>query len=164
MDELDLLHRVERFIYDEADLLDGWKLPEWRALFSENGRYLVPPLNVADPETVEPGEFLFLAHDEIHMIGARVERMMKKNAHVESPRSNVRHLINNIRILSREGAELRVCANFMIYRARRGLVTQYVGRAFYTLHEEAASFRIEEKRVCLDNDILQPQGSIGIIL
>jgi 3-phenylpropionate/cinnamic acid dioxygenase small subunit len=44
------------------------------------------------------------------------------------------------------------------------MVTQYVGQAFYTLLPEGDTFRIREKRVCLDNDILQPRGSIGIIL
>jgi p-cumate 2,3-dioxygenase subunit beta len=159
-----LLRRLERFLYDEVDLLDSWKLPEWKELFTADGRYLITPLNVENAETVEQGKVLFLANDNMAMITGRVERLMKKSAHVESPRSNVRHLLNNIRILSRDNETLRACANFLVYRARRTMVTQYVGRAFYTLSVEGESFRIREKRICLDNDILQPQGSIGIIL
>ena len=160
----DALRKVEEFIFAEAQLLDSWKLPEWKDLFTADGRYLIPPLNVENAETIEQGQVLFLANDDMRMIKGRVERMMKNAAHVESPRSNVRHLISNVRILSDEGETLRACANFMVIRFRRGMVSQYVGQAFYTLLREGEHLRIREKRVCLDNDLLQPQGSIGIIL
>lgn len=159
-----LLRRVERFLFDEAELLDTWKLQEWEALFTADGRYYIPPLNIEHPETAESGQLLFLAHDDRRMIAGRVERLMKKTAHVESPRSNVLHMLSNIRILSDEGSTLRSVCNFIVYRARRGQVTQYVGRYFHWLQHEGDGFRIEEKRICLANDMLQPQGSIGIIL
>lgn len=159
-----LLRDVENFILDEVDLLDSWQLEKWQELFSEDGRYLIPPLNVENPDTIEQGKVVFLAHDDIHMIRGRVQRLMKKSAFVEWPRSNVRHMITNIRLLEYGGDEVRVRATFMIYRARRGVVTTYVGRYFYRLVRDADSFRIREKRACLDNDLLQPQGSIGIIL
>ena len=90
--------------------------------------------------------------------------MLKKTAHVESPRSNILHMLTTIRILADDGKTLRCCANFIVYRARRGQVTNYVGRYFHTLLHDGDGFRIQEKRACLTNDLLQPQGSIGIIL
>src|SRR5437870_3414598 len=98
-----LPRKVERFLFDEADLLDTWKLKEWEALFTTDGRYYIPPLNTENAETIESGEVLFLAHDDRHMIKGRVERLLKKGAHVESPRSNVLHMLTNIRILSDNG-------------------------------------------------------------
>jgi len=158
------MRSIERFVFDEAELLDSWKLLEWKALFTDDARYLIPPLNEVDAETIEQGKVLFLANDDMRMITGRVERLMKKSAHVESPRSNVRHLINNLRVLWEDGTALRVRCNFIVYRSRRGMVTQYVGQAFYTLLRDGDTFKIREKRVCLDNDMLQPQGSIGLIL
>ena len=45
MDAEALLRKVERFLFDEAELLDTWKLKEWEALFTDDGRYNIPPLN-----------------------------------------------------------------------------------------------------------------------
>lgn len=164
MSNHELLRKLERFLFDEAELLDVWQLKEWEALFSDDGRYHIPPLNTPEAATIAQGQVLFLAHDDRRMIAGRVERLLKKTAYVENPRSNVLHVLSNIRILSDDGVRLRSAANFIIYRARRGQTTQYFGRYFHTLRHEAGSFRIEEKRVCLSNDVLQPQGSIGIIL
>ncbi len=159
-----MLRKVERFLFDEADLLDNWKLKEWEALFVADGHYYIPPLNTENADTIEQGEVLFLAHDDHRMITGRVERMLKKTAHVESPHSNILHMITNICILEDDGKVLRCRSNFMVYRARRGQITNYMGRYFHTLAHEGESFRIKEKRACLSNDLLQPQGSIGIIL
>ena len=159
-----LLRQVERFLFEEAALLDNWKLKEWEALFSADGRYYIPPLNTENADTIEQGKVLFLAHDDHRMITGRVERLQKKSAHVESPRSNVLHMLSNIRILEDDGSMLRCTSNFIVYRARRGQVTNYVGRYFHRLVRDGDSFKIQEKRACLSNDLLQPQGSIGIIL
>ena len=35
---------IEDFLYNEAELLDEWKMKEWVALFTENGTYAVPPI------------------------------------------------------------------------------------------------------------------------
>jgi p-cumate 2,3-dioxygenase subunit beta len=159
-----LLKRVEQFILDEVDLLDDWKLEEWSDLFTPDGHYMVPPLNVANADTVQPGKELFFAQDDIRMIRGRVGRMLKKTAYVESPRSNIRHMVTNFRLLEENGDTVRARATFLVYRARRGMVSQYVGRYFYTLVKDGDSFKMKEKRACLDNDLLQPQGSLGIIL
>ena len=159
-----LLRQVEGFLYAEAELLDNWKLKEWEALFLDDGRYHIPPLNCESPETIASGQVLFLAHDDRRMIKGRVERLLKKGAHVESPRSNILHMVTNIRIQEDDGMVLRAASYFHIYRAGRGQVTTYIGRYFHTLVRDGDSFKIQEKRCCLSNDVLQPQGSIGIIL
>ena len=41
---------IERFLVDEAALLDEWRLEEWLALFAEDGRYLVPSLDMPDSD------------------------------------------------------------------------------------------------------------------
>ena len=38
------------FLYHEAELLDEWKLEEWAALFSDDGKYLIPPLGNPDAD------------------------------------------------------------------------------------------------------------------
>lgn len=155
---------VERFIFDEVRLLDKWQLKQWEELFTEDGEYLVPPLNCDNAEIVTPRETLFFIADNRATIAARTERMLRKDAYVESPHSRIRHLVTNVSILSDDGVKLRVFANMAVYRARRGQVSTYVAEVFYTLVRDGDSYRIREKRVCLDNDILKPQGSLAVIL
>ena len=45
---------IERFLIDEAALLDEWRLEEWLALFAEDGRYLVPSLAISPIPITEP--------------------------------------------------------------------------------------------------------------
>ena len=40
--DLDLQHRVERFLYLEARLLDEQHFEQWRDLFTEDGVYWMP--------------------------------------------------------------------------------------------------------------------------
>jgi p-cumate 2,3-dioxygenase subunit beta len=43
---------VERFLFEEAELLDGWKLADWEALLTDDAQYLVPPLATDAGETL----------------------------------------------------------------------------------------------------------------
>lgn len=164
MNKIELQYQVEQFLYHEAALLDRWQLKEWEALFTDDGHYLVPPLAYDGAETADPKQVMFIVDDNRDIIAARVNRMLRKDAWVESPRSHIRHLISNVRVLSDDGARLRVSAYTLVFRARRTQESFYVGETFYTLVRTGDSLRIREKRVCLDNDILQPQGSLAIIV
>ncbi|MCY4425438.1 MAG: aromatic-ring-hydroxylating dioxygenase subunit beta [Halieaceae bacterium] len=159
-----LQHAIEAFIYREASLLDTWQLEEWQSLFTDDGEYLVPPLNAENPETIDTTEKLFLIVDNRETLNARAERMMRKDAYAESPRSRIRHMVSNVSILSENGTEIRVTNNLVVYRFRRGELSTYVGTVHYDLVRTDGLFKIRRKRVCLDNDSLKPQGSLAIIL
>ncbi len=164
MEAMILKNKVENFLYDEASLLDNWKMDEWNALFTDDGEYFVPPLAYDGAETADPRKVMFIIDDNRETIRARTRRMLRKDAYVESPRSRIRHAVTNVRVLADKGDTVRVSANLAVYRARRGQVSLYIGEAFYTLVRYGEGFMIREKRVCLDNDLLQPQGSLAIIL
>jgi len=155
---------VEDFLYGEAELLDQWRLTEWAELFTPDGCYLVAPLGLEEPRNADPQSVLFLVADDRTRIGQRVTRLLKKGAHAEYPHSRTRHTVSNVVIEGREGASLRVAANFITYRARNREVVSYMGRTYYTLAETPDGYRIKEKRACLDLEILAPQGSLAIIL
>lgn len=160
----DLHRQVEAFLFAEADLLDEWRLKEWEALLTPDARYLVPPIGVPGNDRLEPDTTLFIAADEREMIAARVERMMGKTAYAENPRSNIRHMISNLQILSAQGDEIRTSANFCVYRIRRAEIVTFIGRYLHTLVRSGDSLRIKEKRACLDIDVLRGQGGLSIIL
>jgi p-cumate 2,3-dioxygenase subunit beta len=164
MHEPSLKESVERFLFDEAELLDQWRFAEWESLLTDDAEYLVPPIGVADGETLSHENTLFVIADDRAMLAARIERMSGKAAYCEMPRSNVRHLVSNVRILASDGNSVTVGANFSVYRVRRAELTQYIGRYRYRLQRAGRSFRIRSKTVLLDIDVLRGQGGLGIIL
>ena len=156
---------VEGFLYREARLLDAWRLREWEELFTEDGRYLVPPVGIENPEEADPTRMLFIVADDRLRIGQRVIRLMKPSAHAEYPHSRTRHLVSNVEVLGEDAeGRLRVTACFVVYRVRHREFGTYMGQSFYTLVRTADSFRIAEKRACLDLDALMPQGALAFIL
>ncbi len=87
---------VEDFLYQEAALLDDWKLKEWEALLTEDAAYYVPPND--QPES-DHRNTLFLVADDRERIRQRIIRVLDPNCHAEFPRSRTRRMISNVRII-----------------------------------------------------------------
>jgi p-cumate 2,3-dioxygenase beta subunit len=154
---------VEDLLFLEAALLDDWKLPEWRALFLDDARYLVPNPSGADPYAPVDST-LYLVADDGHHLTERVKRLGKKTAHSEYPRSRTRRLISNVRILGRDAASIRTQCGFITYRNSQGVTDAYFGRHEHLLVVVDGALRIGEKRSILDTGALRPQGRISIIV
>ncbi len=153
---------VEELLFHEAALLDAWKLDEWLALLTEDARYEVPSNDRPD---ADPGGTLFTIADDIGRIRARIARLKDKNAHAEFPRSRTRRLISNVRVLGRNASELRVEANFVVYRFRRDeSVREYVGRYRYVLRAGRGGLRIARRQAVLDAMELGSMGLVSFIL
>jgi p-cumate 2,3-dioxygenase beta subunit len=154
--------QVEDFLYDEAALLDAWRLDDWLALMTDDAVYRVPSNDSPD---ADPRNTLFIVADDINRIRARVVRLKKKDAHAEDPRSRTRRLLTNVRIISRSGAALEVEANFSVTRFRRndGIRT-YIGHYRYELRVEGARLKIAKRVAVIDSMELGGLGSISFIL
>ena len=153
---------VEDFLILEAALLNEWRMEEWRALFTEECRYLVPNTN-GDPYA-PPESSLYLIADDGHHLTERVKRLGKKTAHAEYPHSRTRRLVSNVRILERFADSLKVECSFVTYRASQGVTDTYFGRHEHCMVEEGGALRIREKRTILDMETLRPQGRLSIIV
>ena len=153
---------VEALFYEEAALLDAWRLDDWLGLLTPDARYLVPPNDVPDGD---PRNTLFTIADDIRRIHGRVKRLKSADAHAESPRSRTRRMISNVRIVERGDGELVADANFIVYRFRRDeRIGEYVGRYRYRLRATAEGLRIAERRAILDSEELGGLGSVSFIL
>ena len=64
-----LVAAVAQFLYDEAALLDEWRLDEWLALFHPDAaRYLIPsPEDLSD----DPATTLYLVSDSMTTLAGR---------------------------------------------------------------------------------------------
>lgn len=153
---------VEDFLYQEASLLDEWRLPEWLALFTEDAHYLVPATDLA--ADASPDDNLFYIADDRHRLEQRVARLMKKSGHSEQPRSKTRHMVNNVRVTAQDGGDLSITSAFAVYRTKDGITDLFVGKALHELVQAGGTLRIRKKLCALDLDGLRPQGRISIIL
>jgi len=164
---------AEDFLYDEADLLDGWDLEAWLALCTDDVVYEVPATGLPDGS---PATSLFLIHDDRFMLESRIKRLLSRNAHAENPRSRTRRLITNVRVSpaagpggngdgSGAGTEVAVQASFHVIRFRNDAMHHYVGRYTYRLRSVDGRLRIAHRRAALDADSLRHSGGkVSILL
>lgn len=152
---------IEDFLYYEAELLDEWKLMEWVELFTEKGKYMIPPNHSPDANYLEN---VFLIHDDRKRIEQRAIRLLKKEAHVEFPHSTTLHNFFNVRLKKHEDNIIYVTCNFITYRTKREKLDPFIGTTEYQLIVEGKEIKIQQKKVMLKLDSLRPQGKLSFIL
>lgn len=152
---------VEDFLYYEAQLLDAWRLDEWRDLFTDDGTYLVPSTD--NPEG-DPVMDLALIDDDREGINGRVQRLMSTYAHIENPRSTTTRLVTNVRIWDDDSGDIGVVCNVMVTRSRVAGSTTYSASGHYLLRPEGDSFRISHKQAILGHHTLRHVGGVLSII
>jgi p-cumate 2,3-dioxygenase beta subunit len=153
---------AERFLYEEADLLDEWRLPEWLELFLPEGQYLVPSTDLPDGD---PGRDLFLVQDDRFLLEQRIGSLMKRSAHAEYPHSRTRRMVSNVVAGADEDGRIRLRANFAVFRMRGGAFDTYVGCYRHVLERgDDGNLRFLVRRSVLDLASLRPHGKVSIIL
>jgi p-cumate 2,3-dioxygenase beta subunit len=153
---------IERFLVDEAALLDEWRLEEWLALFAEDGRYLVPSLDMPDSDHRTT---LFLIADDRRNLASRIRQLLGGTTWAENPRSRTRRLVTNFRILEQGADSVTATANFAVWRFQHDATDVYVGRYVNVLARGgAAGLLFRERRVVLDLETLRPHGKLSFIL
>jgi len=152
----------EDFLYEEAAMLDEWRLNDWIALFAKGATYEVPSAGAADD--VSAANALFYIADDYHRLCQRVERLKKDAAHSEFPRSDGLRLISNVRILGSVESGTSIGCAFVTYRSKNDTTDIYFGHHRYVLQMAGGAIRIVSKRTLLDMSSLRPQGRVSIIL
>jgi p-cumate 2,3-dioxygenase subunit beta len=159
-----LVTAVAQFLYDEAALLDEWRLDEWLALFHPTvAEYVIPsPEDFSD----DPATTLHLVNDSRKTLEGRVGRLKSKHAHAESPRSRTRRQITNVRVWQGPG-DLFSRSVFDVTRVRGGMVDRYVGVYEHQLlpnDDEDPWWKIGRRRVLIDHSIESAGGQVSILL
>jgi p-cumate 2,3-dioxygenase beta subunit len=159
-----LVTAVAQFLYDEAALLDEWRLDEWLALFHPTvAKYVIPsPEDLSD----DPATTLHLVNDSTTTLAGRVGRLKSKHAHAESPRSRTRRQITTVRVWQGPG-DLFSRSVFDVTRVRGGMVDRYVGVYEHQLlpnDDEDPPWKIGRRRVLIDHSIESAGGQVSILL
>jgi p-cumate 2,3-dioxygenase beta subunit len=154
--------QVEEFLYEEAALLDAWRLDDWLELLTGDAVYNVPS---NDRPNADSKDTLFIIADDINRIRARVTRLKDKSAHAEYPPSRTRRMLSNVRITGRNGSALKVEANFSVHRFRRNEgIRVYVGHYRYELRTESGRLKIARREAIIDAMELGSLSSVSFIL
>jgi p-cumate 2,3-dioxygenase beta subunit len=154
---------IEEFVYNEADLLDRWKLDDWVALWDDPCSYEVTTTGLSDPEQTSPRSSLFLISDNRFRLEQRIVRLNKDSAHAEFPHSKTRHLFTNVIVREESESEIKAQVNFAIYRTKRSVTNHYMGYSLYTF-AKGDQLKIKHKRSILDLEGLVPQGKLSILI
>jgi p-cumate 2,3-dioxygenase subunit beta len=155
-----LREMVEDFLYQEAALLDAWRLDEWLALFTADGRYVVPTTDLPEGD---PRQDLVFIDDDMVRLRARVERLKSRHGHREYPSSRTRRFVTNIRIKVEDSAMV-VTSSFIVYRFRLGESSPYVGWYEHRLNRVDGELKIHHRKAVLDLEALSDHGAVSIIL
>lgn len=152
--------RVEEFLFEEAAVLDEWRMDDWLTMFTDDASYVVPATDTPD---ADPATALTLIDDDHLRLTWRVNRLKSRHAHREFPYSRTRRQITNVRIVGVEGDEVRAEANVVVHRFRHGQRDSFIGLFRYRLRDQGDTFLIAHRRAELDLERLSPNGALSMV-
>ena len=140
--------QCERFLIQEARLLDEARFDEWLALFTSEATYWVP----SEPDQSSPFDTISLMYDDRRLLETRVRRLSSPRIYSQEPRSRTSRVVTNVSVEpngSKPGSLVR--SKFTIVEFRRGQQRLFAGTYFHQLVVLQNSIRIAAKRVDLVN-------------
>lgn len=143
----DLQHRVEQFLYAQAELLDNKHWQSFIDLFAADGVYWMPS---APEQTSWEGEPSIFAEDRL-MMRVRMGRVTHPNAWSQAPLWVTNHIVGNVVIESETAQEVVVRSRFHLMELRRDNVRHFGGTYRHTLVKKGQGFAITMQRVDLFN-------------
>jgi 3-phenylpropionate/cinnamic acid dioxygenase small subunit len=168
----EITREVEQFLYREVRLLDERRFHEWLELLTDDVRYrmtvrsnryprsskaiaILDPDRYVEDDMANEAEFAILDETKQTLAG-RVARLETGMAWAEDPPSRTRHLITNIEVEPGDAiSELKVYANFIVYRSRSETEQDfYVGARRDVLRRVDGGLKIMSRRATLDQNVL----------
>jgi 3-phenylpropionate/cinnamic acid dioxygenase small subunit len=155
---------VSDFLVEEAAALDDRRFEDWFQLLADDVEYTAPVRVTRRSGQDDVDEQSAYFDDDKQSLGLRVKRLLTDVAWAEDPPSMTRRFVTNVRI-SREGQELAVRNNLLLFRSRGGEGTYdlIVGERFDRLREEGQGLLICRRRVVLDQAVLGTKN-LGVFL
>ena len=140
---------IERFLFDEAQMLDDRRFNEWLSLFSDNGWYWVPI--TADQDN--PFDTVSIIYDDRKLLETRVRRLNNVNIHAESPPPRTSRIIGNVILENVDQAveNYDISSKFQLVEFRGDKQRLFAGSMRHVLRPEDVGFVIQGKRINLVN-------------
>ncbi|WP_040700052.1 aromatic-ring-hydroxylating dioxygenase subunit beta [Nocardia vinacea] len=153
------LRELEQFIYREARFADEHDYDSWEALWIDDAVYWVP----VDGGRYDPERHVSIMYDNRRRISTRLQQLRTGKRYAQSPPSNLRRTISNVELLSVEGDEITVGANFVLYESKPRGIHTWAGRYTYVLRRADGELRLVRKTVVLVNSA-EAVPSMGFLI
>lgn len=131
---------IEAFVLREARLLDEQRYAEWLDLFADDALYWIP----TRPNQASPHDALSIVYEPKSLLAVRVERLSRKEMHVQSPPSRTMHHVSAVEV---DGDEAR--SALIVAEWRAGEARWFAARVIHKLRNGPSGLRIVLKRVDL---------------
>lgn len=134
------MSEVEALLLREARLLDEQRYAEWLELFADDAVYWIPTR--AHQES--PHEALSIIYEPKSLLALRVERLTRREMHVQSPPSRTVHHVSAMEV---DGDEAR--SALIVAEWRAGEARFFAGRVLHRFRRGPNGLQITLKRVDL---------------
>lgn len=151
-----LQHRVEQFLFHQAELLDSRCWQEYIDLFADDGLYWMPV--TADQRDWLDTPSIFI--EDKPMMEVRKGRVIHPNAWSQAPLWGTSHLVGNVVIESQTESKVCVRSRFQMLELRRDEQRQFAGSYRHTLVHVNGDLKIAIQRV----DLLNSQAVFDYVL
>lgn len=158
----ELQHDIERYLYEEAALLDRHEYRQWLALFADDLEYRMPvsanhhEQAIGTPPQQAAPSYYF--DETLPLLAQRIKRLETGKAWAEMPPSRTRRLLGNVMIEPAAVAgEWDVHCNFFLYRSRlERQVDLFVGARVDRLRRgtDGPRWKIARRLITLDQGTL----------
>ena len=138
---------VERFLIEEAALLDRGAYESWINLFTGDGWYWVP----ASPAQTDPFDHVSLFFENKTLMRMRAERLQHPRAHGVAAPIRTSRVLGNVLIHGRDGSDILVRSRFHMAEVQDGRQRVFAGTYIHRLAATNDGLRIRVKRVDLVN-------------
>lgn len=141
------LAQAIEFVWMEAELLDRKDYAAWSALWTEDGRYVVP----IDPDTTDFEATLNYAYDDARMRALRIERLTSGFSPSAVDAAKTVRTVSRFTLGEVDGDLVEVRSAQILYGYKRTVHTAYVADLTHRIRFTAAGPRLEQKVVRLIN-------------
>jgi len=131
---------IEALVLREARLLDEQRYAEWLALFADDAVYWIP----TGAKQVSADEALSIIYEPKRLLAMRVERLTRREMHVQTPPSRTVHHVSAVEV---DGDEAR--SSLIVAEWRAGESRFFSARVLHRLRRGPAGLQIVLKRVDL---------------
>ena len=116
--------RVERFVFEEARLLDAGQFEAWLNLYEPQGIYWMP----SQPDQTDPLNVASIIYEDYEILSIRVQRLLEARALVLTPMPRTTHLVGNVEVRDQTADALIVDAAFVCVEYQADQQRMYSGR------------------------------------
>ncbi|ELY61991.1 small terminal subunit of phenylpropionate dioxygenase [Natronococcus jeotgali DSM 18795] len=147
--------RVERFLYEEAALLDRREQKAWLSLLDEDIEYKAPLRITREHTNDNFSSSAYYFDEDYGSLKARVQRFESEYAWSERPPSRTRRFVSNVRASKRDDGTVEAKSYLLLYYGQGDSesYTFLAGRRKDVLRPDGETFTIAKRDVYLDHAV-----------